>query len=132
MRKLRLREAKRLGQGHPTNLSFPGGSVGKESAMEEMQVRSLGQDNPLEYERATHSSILAWKIPWTRDPGGLQPTPGVAENQTQLSAAGQQHIHICGKEGSNWGFYSPSPAPSPGPHSCPYCFIFVPSAPRVS
>ena len=48
MRKLRLREAKRLGQGHPTNLSFPGGSVGKESAMEEMQVRSLGQDDPLE------------------------------------------------------------------------------------
>ena len=53
--------------------SFPGGSVGKESpAMWETQVRSLGQEDPLEKEMATHSSILAWKIPWTEEPGGLQ------------------------------------------------------------
>ena len=38
----------------------------------EMQVRSLGQENPLEEEMATHSSILAWKISWTGEPGGLQ------------------------------------------------------------
>ena len=35
-------------------------------------VGSLGQEDPLEWEMATHSSILAWKIPWTEEPGGLQ------------------------------------------------------------
>ena len=38
--------------------------------MPEMQVRSLGQEDPLEEEMATHSSILAWEIPWTEEPGG--------------------------------------------------------------
>ena len=41
-------------------------------AMEETQVQSLGQEEPLEKGMTTHSSILAWKIPWTEDPGGLQ------------------------------------------------------------
>ena len=40
--------------------------------MQETQVQSLGQEDPLEKEMATHSSILAWKIPWTEEPGGLQ------------------------------------------------------------
>ena len=40
--------------------------------MQEMQVWPLGQDDPLEEEMATHSSILAWQIPWTEEPGGLQ------------------------------------------------------------
>ena len=39
---------------------------------QEIQVRSLGQGEPLEKEMATHSSILAWRIPWTEEPGGLQ------------------------------------------------------------
>ena len=39
-----------------------------------MQVRSLGQEGPLEEGMAAHSSIPAWKIPWTEEPGGLQPT----------------------------------------------------------
>ena len=39
-------------------------------AMQEMQVRSLGQEDPLEEKMATHSSILAWEIPWTEEPGG--------------------------------------------------------------
>ena len=34
--------------------------------------KSMGQESPLEEETATHSSILAWKIPWTKEPGGLQ------------------------------------------------------------
>ena len=52
---------------------FPGGSVGKESACSaEDPVQSLGGDNPLEEEMAIHSSILAWKIPWTEETGGLQ------------------------------------------------------------
>ena len=38
----------------------------------EMQVQSLGQENPLEEGTATHSNILAWRIPWTEEPGGLQ------------------------------------------------------------
>ena len=36
------------------------------------QIQSLGQEDPLEEERATHSSILAWKIPWTEEPGEKQ------------------------------------------------------------
>ena len=40
--------------------------------VQETQVRSLDQDDPLEKELATHPSILAWKIPWTEEPGGLQ------------------------------------------------------------
>ena len=41
-------------------------------AVRETQVRSLGWEDPLEKEMATHSSILAWKISWTEEPGGLQ------------------------------------------------------------
>ena len=39
---------------------------------QEPLVQSLGQEDPLELEMATHSSILAWRIPWTEEPGGLQ------------------------------------------------------------
>ena len=41
-------------------------------AMQETGVRSLGRENSLEEEMATHSSILAWEIPWIEEPGGLQ------------------------------------------------------------
>ena len=41
-------------------------------AVQETQVQSLGQENPLEKGLATHSSIPAWRIPWTEEPGGLQ------------------------------------------------------------
>ena len=50
---------------------FPGGSDSEASAR---RVRSLGGEYPLEKEMATHSSILAWRIPWTEEPGGLQST----------------------------------------------------------
>ena len=40
--------------------------------MQETRVRSLGLEDPLEKEMATHSSILAWRIPWSEEPGGLQ------------------------------------------------------------
>ena len=46
--------------------------------MQETQVQFLGQEDPREKEMATHSSILAWEIPWTEEPGGLQ-VHGVAE-----------------------------------------------------
>ena len=41
-------------------------------AMQEMQIQSLGGEDSLEKEMATHSSILAWRIPWTEEPSGLQ------------------------------------------------------------
>ena len=41
-------------------------------AMQKTWVQSLGREDPLEMEMATHSSILAWRIPWTEEPGGLQ------------------------------------------------------------
>ena len=58
-------------------MGFPGGSAGKEPACQcrrhkRSRVRSLGQEDPLEKETATHSSILVWKISWTVEPGGLQ------------------------------------------------------------
>ena len=49
-----------------------------------MWVQSLGQEHPLEEGMATHSSILAWEISWTEDPGGLQ-SMGSQKSQTQLS-----------------------------------------------
>ena len=61
-----------VNQQHKLNMGFPGGSVGKESAaMHQTQVRSLGWEDPLKKEMATHSSILAWEIPWTEGPRGL-------------------------------------------------------------
>ena len=50
---------------------------------QEKQVRRLGWEDPLEEEMATHSSKLAWEIPWTEDPGGLQ-FMGSQKSQTQL------------------------------------------------
>ena len=44
------------------------------SAMQETPVQSLGWEDPLEKEIATHSSMFAWRIPWTEEAGGLQPT----------------------------------------------------------
>ena len=54
-------------------MGFPGGSDGKASACNVGdQVQSLGWEDSLEKEMATHSSTLAWKIPWTEEPGRLQ------------------------------------------------------------
>ena len=46
--------------------------VKKVPAKQELSVRCLGQEDPLEKEMLAHSSILAWRIPWTEEPGGLQ------------------------------------------------------------
>ena len=50
-------------------------------AMQEKQVRFLGREDPLEEGMATHSSILAWRIPWTEEPGRLQ-SMGLQESDT--------------------------------------------------
>ena len=52
-------------------------------AMQEICIRSLGREDPLEKEMVTHSSILAWKILWTEEPSGLQ-SMGSQESQTGL------------------------------------------------
>jgi len=54
-------------------MDFPAVPVVKNPpAMQEMQVQSVGWEDPLEDGMATQSSILAWEIPWTEEPGGLQ------------------------------------------------------------
>ena len=54
-------------------MDFPGGSAVKNPpAKQEMRVQSLGQEDPLEKEMATHSSILAWRFSWTEEAGRLQ------------------------------------------------------------
>ena len=58
-------------------------------AMWETWVRSLGWEDPLEKEMATHSSILAWRVPWTEELGGLQST-----GRKELDTTEQLHFHI--------------------------------------
>ena len=53
-------------------------------AMQEAQVQPQGQEDPLEKGMATHSSILAWRIPWTEEPDGLH-SMGLQKSQTRLS-----------------------------------------------
>ena len=59
---------------------------------------SLGREDPLEEGMATHSSVLAWRIPWTEEPGGLQSMGSVTQSQTrlkQLSMACIFYTHTC-------------------------------------
>ena len=58
-----------------------------------MQVQPLGQEDPLEDGMVTQSSVFAWRIPWTEEPGGLH---GVAESQTRLK---RQHADMLAGEG---------------------------------
>ena len=53
--------------------------------MQETQVQTLGQEDPLEKAMATHSSILAWRIPWTEEPGKLHTVHRVKKSQARLS-----------------------------------------------
>ena len=57
----------------------------------ETRVRSLSREDPLEKEKATHSSILAWKIPWTEKPGGLQSMGSQGVDRTE-----RLHFHFHG------------------------------------
>ena len=59
--------------------------------MQDTRVRSLDWKNPLEKEMATHSSILAWRIPWTEEPGRLHTVHGAGKSRTQLN----DQIFIC-------------------------------------
>ena len=66
-----------------SSLTLPLCPVKNLPAMLETWVQSLGREDPLEKEVATHSSILIWKIPWTEQPGGLKST-GSQKSQTGL------------------------------------------------
>ena len=61
--------------------------------MQESWVRSLGREDPLEKEMATHPSILAWEIPWTEDPGGLQSMESKESGMTQQLSQNQDKIN---------------------------------------
>ena len=69
-------------------LGLPSRFSGKESACQcrrrKKRVQSLGGEDPLKKEMATHSSIIAWEIPWTEEPGRLQ-SMGLQKSQTQLT-----------------------------------------------
>ena len=58
-------------------------------ALQETWVPSLGWEDPLEKGKAAHSSVLAWRIPWTKEPVRLHTVHGIAESGTQLS-----HFHF--------------------------------------
>ena len=60
--------------------------------MRETWVQSLGQEDPPEKEMATHSSILAWRIPWTEEPGGLQ---SMGRKELDMTAQLSSHMHAC-------------------------------------
>ena len=55
------------------------------AAMQETRVQSLGQEDPLEEGMATHSGILAWRVPWTEEPGGLQPWGHKQSDMTEVT-----------------------------------------------
>ena len=63
--------------------------------VQETWVPSLGREDPLEKETATHSSILAWRIPWTEEPGGLQ-SMGHKESDTTERLHFHFHFHFQG------------------------------------
>ena len=60
-------------------------------AMQETRVQSLGQEDPLEEEMATHSSVLTWEIPWTEEPGGLQFIGWQRVRHTEATQHAQTH-----------------------------------------
>ena len=68
----------------------------KQKATREIAVGSLSQEGPLEQEMATHSSMLAWKIPWTEEPGELQSmgSQRVGNNRAHRRAAAE-HLAAC-------------------------------------
>ena len=75
---------------------FPGDTVVKNlpanTGDTEMQIQSLGQEDPLEQEMATYSSILAWKIPWTEGAEGLQSMGSQRVGHTEHTVLTQQNI----------------------------------------
>ena len=85
------------GKGYPlqySRASLVAQMVKNLPAMQETWVRSLGQKDLLEKAMATHSSILAWRIPWTEEPGRLQ-SEGLQKGDTPERLSTAQHICVC-------------------------------------
>ena len=108
-------------------VGFPGGSMVKnQPEMQEIQVWSMGLEDPLEEGRASHSGILAWRIQWTEEPGRLHAVHGVAKSRTWLSDfTFTFHFHALEKEMAThssvlaWripGMVEPGGLPSMGSH----------------
>ena len=85
----------------PQNLGFPGGSDSKEYACNAGDPGSIpGQEDPLEKGMATHSSILAWKIPWTEEPGGLPKKSDMTERL--ILSASNSSLGLVGAHSVPW------------------------------
>ena len=84
-------------------------------AMQETRVRSLGQEDPLEKEMATHFSIFAWRIPWTEEPGDLQSMRSLrvghnsATNIHTSDVQAHEGSRVQGRGEPEFGFWSSSP-----------------------
>ena len=84
---------------HSIRASLEAQTVKQLPIMRETRIRSLGREDPLEKEMATHSSVLAWRIPWMEEPGELYIVHGVAKSRTRLSGFRFTFIHSSvGKE----------------------------------
>ena len=75
--------------------------VNKPPAKQETWIPSLGQEDPLEKEIVTHCSLLAWRIPWTEEPGGLQSMGSQKSDVTEHA-----HIHRAGEDPEHLEFHS--------------------------
>ena len=75
---------------------FPGGSAVKNPPVNAGDPDLIpAWEDPLEKEMATHSSILAWRIPWTEEPGGLQSMGSQESDMTKLITHTHTHTHMC-------------------------------------
>ena len=75
------------------------------TAMQETRVRFLGREDPLEQEMAMHSSILAWRIPWTEEPGRLQFMGLQESGMTEWCVRAHTHTHTYGIQKNYWWTY---------------------------
>ena len=75
-------------------------------AMRETWVRSLGGEDPLEKEMATHCSILAWGIPWKEEPGGLYSPRGGKESDTTERLHFHFHVNVSKSKTKRYGYVS--------------------------
>ena len=69
--------------------------VKNQPAMQETGVQSLGREDSLEKGMATHSSILAWEMPWTEEPGGLQSMGSQRVGNNLAMKQQQQQLYVC-------------------------------------
>ena len=96
-------------------------------AVQEMQIVSLGSEDPLEKGMATHSSILVWRIPRTEEPGGLQPRGRKESDATERLA--QSSFLLCSQRGSIFKLIFTGPGRTVRPFTCSRTtsFLVVPA-----